>query len=183
MNELIFEKSSLESVDIIIPPTIFEDYRGIYTETYNRKMYFDSGFDQDYKSDCFIISDKNVLRGIHGDESTWKLVNCLHGRFYIVVVDCDNESVNYGKWMSLTLSETNRKQLLVPPKHGIGHLILSDKAIYHYKQTEYYEDKKEFVYSWNEKKFNINWHINNPILSVKDSNAQNVSNIKELNEV
>ena len=60
MNELIFEKSSLESVDIIIPPTIFEDYRGIYTETYNRKMYFDSGFDQDYKSDCFIISDKKL---------------------------------------------------------------------------------------------------------------------------
>ena len=69
----------------------------------------------------------------------------------------------------MTLSKKNRKQLLVPPRHVIGHLILSEKAIYHYKQTEYYEDKEEFVYRWDDKRFDINWDINNPILSEKDS--------------
>ena len=114
-------------------------------------------------------SKRNVLRGIHGDSITWKLVNCIQGQFYIVVVDCDENSKNFGKWLSITLSESDRKQLLVPPKHGIGHLILSNKAIYHYKQTSYYEDKDEFVYYWNDERFKINWPISNPILSQKDS--------------
>ena len=183
MNELIVKKSTLESVRIIIPPTIFEDHRGIYTETYNRRIYSNAGIEQDFKSDCFIISYKDVLRGIHGDGATWKLVNCIHGRFYIVVVDCDLESKNFGCWMSMTLSETNRKQLLVPPRHGIGHLILSEKVIYHYKQTEYIEDKKEFVYSWDDKRFNISWGIRNPILSEKDSNAVGDRNFNGNNEV
>ena len=130
-----------------------------------------SGINQDFKSDCFIFSQKNVLRGIHGDQATWKLVNCVHGKFYIVVVNCDKKSENFGLWMSMTLSKKNRKQLLVPPKHGIGHLIRSKKAIYHYKQTEYYEDKEEFVYRWNDERFAIKWGINNPILSEKDSKA------------
>ena len=168
MEKLIVRNTTLENVKIIIPPTIFEDHRGIYTETYNKKIYSKAGIDLDFKSDCFIISYKDVLRGIHGDKATWKLVNCIHGRFYIVVVDCDSNSTNFGCWMSITLSETNRKQLLVPPKHGIGHLILSEKVIYHYKQTEYYEDKEEFVYRWDDKKFNINWGIKYPILSEKD---------------
>jgi dTDP-4-dehydrorhamnose 3,5-epimerase len=171
MDKLEIKETNLDKVLIITPPTIFEDYRGIYSEIYNRKLYQNNGLDQDFKSDCFIFSDKNVLRGIHGDEGTWKLVSCLMGRFYIVIVNCDKESINFGESFSMTLSETNKKQILVPPKHGIGHLILSDKAIYHYKQSEYYEDKKEFVFNWDYKFFNLTWPINNPILSIKD--AQN----------
>ncbi len=169
MDKLEIKQTNLDRVLIITPPTIFEDYRGVYSEIYNRELYQNNGLDQDFKSDCFIFSDKNVLRGIHGDEGTWKLVSCLMGRFYIVIVNCDKESTNFGNSFSMTLSETNKKQILVPPKHGIGHLILSDKAIYHYKQSEYYEDKKEFVYCWDYKKFNLRWPINNPILSIKDS--------------
>ena len=169
MDKLEIKETNLDKVLIITPPTIFEDYRGIYSEIYNRKLYQNNGLDQDFKSDCFIFSDKNVLRGIHGDEATWKLVSCLMGRFYIVIVNCDKESKNFGESFSMTLSETNKKQILVPPKHGIGHLILSDKAIYHYKQSEYYEDKKEFVFKWDYKFFNLTWPINNPILSIKDA--------------
>ena len=169
MGKLDVKPTSLKSVLMIVPPTIFEDYRGLYIETYNEKLYNQEGIDVKFVADSFIISDKNVLRGIHGDSKTWKLVNCLHGRFYIVIINCDESSLEFGKWASFTLSETNRKQLLVPPKHGIGHLILSEKVIYHYKQTEYYEDKEEFVYRWDDKKFNINWGIKYPILSEKDT--------------
>jgi len=169
MNNIEFKNTNLEYVKIIYPTTIFEDYRGIYTEIYNKKLFKSIKLDKEFKSDCFIYSHKNVLRGIHGDQATWKLVTCLHGRFFIVIVDCDKASQNYGKYYSTTLSETNKKIILVPPKHGIGHLILSKTAIYFYKQTEYYEDKEEFVYKWDNDDFNIKWPITNPILSAKDS--------------
>ena len=146
MGKLDVKPTSLKKVLMIVPPTIFEDYRGLYIETYNEKLYNQEGIDVKFVADSFIISDKNVLRGIHGDSKTWKLVNCLHGRFYIVIINCDESSAEFGKWVSFTLSETNKKQLLVPPKHGIAHLILSEKVIYHYKQSTFLEDKKEFTF-------------------------------------
>ena len=115
MQKLEVKLTALDDVLMIVPPTIFEDHRGLYIETYNEKLYNKAGIDVKFVSDSFIISDKHVLRGIHGDEKTWKLVNCLHGRFYIVIVNCNESSVDFGKWASFTLSETNRKQLLVPP--------------------------------------------------------------------
>ena len=172
MQKLEVKLTALDDVLMIVPPTIFEDYRGLYIETYNEKLYNKAGIDIKFVSDSFIISDKYVLRGIHGDEKTWKLVNCLHGRFYIVIANCNESSVDFGKWASFTLSETNRKQLLVPPKHGIAHLILSEKVVYHYKQSTYFEDKKEFTYRWDDPKFNIFWPIKNPILSEKDMRAE-----------
>ena len=172
MGKLDVKPTSLKKVLMIVPPTIFEDYRGLYIETYNEKLYNQEGIDVKFVADSFIISDKNVLRGIHGDSKTWKLVNCLHGRFYIVIVNSNESSVDFGKWASFTLSETNRKQLLVPPKHGIAHLILSEKVVYHYKQSTFFEDKTEFTYRWDDPKFNIFWPIKNPILSEKDMRAE-----------
>ena len=92
----------------------------------------------------------NTLLGIHGDKTTTKLVNCVFGKFYIVIVNCDLNSKDFGKWESFTLSDNNRKQLLVPPKFGIVHLALSDKIVYHYKQTTSFEEKEEFVYRWDD---------------------------------
>ena len=175
MGKLDVKPTSLKKVLMIVPPTIFEDYRGLYIETYNEKLYNQEGIDVKFVADSFIISDKNVLRGIHGDSKTWKLVNCLHGRFYIVIINCDESSLEFGKWASFTLSETNRKQLLVPPKHGIAHLILSEKVVYHYKQSTFLEDKKEFTYRWDDPRFNIMWPIKEPILSEKDKKAELIS--------
>ena len=172
MSKLNVRQTDLDGVLIIEPPTIFEDYRGLYIETYNERLYRDAGIDVKFVADDFIISDKHVLRGIHGDDKTWKLVSCLHGRFYIVISNCDENSPDFGKWVSFTLSETNRKQLLVPPNHGIAHLILSEKVIYHYKQSTYFEEKTEFTYRWNDPRFSILWPIQNPILSKKDMIAK-----------
>ena len=172
MGKINVKTTSLKNVLMIVPPTIFEDYRGQYIETYNEKLYNQEGIDIKFVADSFIISDKNVLRGIHGDSKTWKLVNCMHGRFYIVILNCDEGSSEFGKWASFTLSETNRKQLLVPPNHGIAHLILSEKVIYHYKQSTYLEDKIEFTYRWDDPRFNILWPIKDPILSEKDKKAE-----------
>ena len=72
------------------------------------------------------------------------------------------------------LSDVNRLQILVPPKYGNAHLILSDKAIFHYKQSTHYNPAKQFTYKWNDPKFNIWWPIKNPILSQRDEEGHYV---------
>ena len=166
---LKIENSENLKLKIITHPTVFNDHRGDYIETYNKKLFKSSNILNEFVSDCFIYSKKNVLRGIHGDSITWKLVSCMKGKFFIAIVNFDKNSKNYMKFDTFELSENSRIEILVPPLHGIGHLIISDFAIYYYKQTSYYEDKDEFVFPWNSDKLNINWPIKNPILSTKDS--------------
>ena len=100
----------------------FEDHRGTYTSIYNKAEYTEAigkelGEVVEFVEDDFAMSSKHVLRGIHGDERTWKLVTCLAGKFYIVVVNCDQNSENFGKWQSFILTKENGKQVLIPPKY------------------------------------------------------------------
>lgn len=157
---------------MLIKPKVFEDFRGEYIETYNYKEYCNAGITCNFIQDDISISGYNVLRGIHGDAETWKLVSCLHGKFYFVVVNCDPESSEFGKWQSFTLSEKNRWQVLVPPKHGNGHLVMSKSTIFHYKQTTYYNPEGQFTYRWNDPKFNIWWPARNPIISRRDEEGR-----------
>lgn len=166
-------KTTLDDV-LLIKLDVFEDYRGEYIETYNEELYRKNGIDIKFVQDDISVSNKNVLRGIHGDSETWKLISCLYGKFYLIVVNCDVNSENFGKWESFVLSDVSRFQVLVPPKYGNAHLILSDKAIFHYKQSTYYNPEKQFTYKWNDPKFNIWWPINNPILSQRDEEGHYV---------
>lgn len=160
-------KTQLEGV-LMIKPEVFEDFRGQYVETYNEELYVKNGISVKFIQDDISVSSKNVLRGLHGDEKTWKLVSCLYGKFYFVVVNCDKTSKDFGKWQSFLLSAENRIQILVPPKHGNGHLVLSDLAIFNYKQSENYDGASQFSYKWNDPAFNVWWPIKNPILSQRD---------------
>ena len=160
-------KTELDGV-LIIEPDVFEDFRGQYIETYNEELYRKNGIDVKFVQDDISVSVKNVLRGIHGDSETWKLISCLHGEFYFVVVNCDKDSENFGKWQSFVLSDVNRLQVLVPPGYGNAHLVLSDKAVFHYKQSTYYNPKGQFTYKWNDPELKIQWPIENPILSKRD---------------
>ncbi len=146
----------------------FEDHRGRYTELYNEKLYRKRGIDVKFVQDDISVSTKDVLRGIHGDAETWKLISCLHGRFYLVVANCDEASPDFGKWEAFTLSDTNGLQILVPPKFGNGHLVLSDTTAFHYKQSTYYNPKGQFTYKWNDPRLNIWWPVKSPILSRRD---------------
>jgi len=164
------EKTKLEGV-LLIHPDSFEDHRGEYIETYNEALYKENGIDSKFVQDDISVSSKNVLRGIHGDDQTWKLISCLYGRFYFVVVNCDSQSEDFGKWQSFVLSDKNRQQVLVPPGYGNAHLVLSDIAIFHYKQSTYYEPSKQFTYKWDDSRFGIWWPAGNPILSQRDESA------------
>jgi len=160
--------TTLDSVRLIKPPTIFEDFRGHYVETYNERLYREAGIDQHFIQDDISVSRRHVLRGIHGDDKTWKLISCLQGSFYMVVVNNDPQSSQYRKWTSFTLSDTNRLQVLVPPKFGNGHVVMSEQAIFHYKQTTDYDRSGQFTLIWNDPALNIWWPVQDPIVSVRD---------------
>lgn len=164
-------KTKLDGV-LLIKLEAFEDHRGYYLETYNEKLYGKHGIDIKFVEDDISVSFKNVIRGIHGDNKTWKLISCLYGRFYVVVVNCDAKSPNFGKWQSFMLSARNRWQILVPPKYGNAHLVLSDVDIFSYKQSEYYDPKGQFTYRWDDPKFKIWWPIKNPTLSQRDETGK-----------
>ena len=169
-------KTNLEGV-LLIKPEVFKDFRGQFIETYNEKLYRKEGIDIKFIQDDIVLSTKNVLRGIHGDNRTWKLLSCLDGKIYFVVVNCDKESENFGKWQSFILSDINRLQVLVPPKHGNAYLVLSDLVIFNYKQSTYYQGmEKQFTYKYNDPRFKIRWPIKNPIVSRRDEPGQHVSN-------
>lgn len=169
MQKLEIEKTALDGVLIIKPPTWSKDARGEYVETYNQALYEAAGIRGPWIQDDISVSKKNVLRGIHGDTRTTKLISCLYGEFYFVVVNWDPQSPQYGKWISMNLSEKNRLQVLVPPKFGNGHLVLSETTIFHYKQTTYYDRASQFTLYWNDPKLGIRWPTLNPILSERDA--------------
>jgi dTDP-4-dehydrorhamnose 3,5-epimerase len=162
------EGTNLEGVKLITPPTNFEDFRGNYVEIYNERIYKESGIGLDFIQDDISISRRHVLRGIHGDSSTWKLISCLYGSFYLVVINNDESSSQYKHWQAFTVSDQNRLQVLIPPKFGNGHLVLTENAIFHYKQTTEYNRKTQFTIIWNDPDYKLWWPVKDPILSIRD---------------
>lgn len=171
---IVVHKTDFSEV-LLVQPSIFEDHRGTFVETYNVKDYLKHGINVEFVRDDISTSSRHVLRGIHYDNKTWKLIQCLYGRFYFVVVDMREESSQYLKWQSFILSGNNQTQILVPPGFGNGHLVLSDHCIFHYKMSEYYDPDNEKILRWDDPRADIFWPIKNPQLSYKDSVAKLLS--------
>lgn len=172
MDEVKIKKTDLDQVLLVQPPTIFEDYRGEYIEIYNRELYCQAGVTQEFLQDDISISSRHVLRGIHGDGKTWKLVSCLHGKFYLVVINNDPLSPQYRRWQGFTLSDKNCLQVLIPPKFGNGHVVLSEAAMFHYKQTSYYDRPTQFTLVWNDPALKLWWPVKDPIVSQRDEGLE-----------
>lgn len=162
-----YTKTKLKGV-LEIQPSIFKDFRGQFVETYNKKLYGKVGIKIHFVEDDISISKQRVLRGIHSDNAAWKLVSCILGKLYVVIVDCNPKSKNFGKWQEFHLSERDKKQILIPPHYGCAYLVLSKKAIFTYKQSEYYDLRRQATYKWNDSRFKIKWPIKNPIVSQRD---------------
>lgn len=153
----------------IITPTFFEDFRGQYIELYNKNLYKEKGIDIDFVEEDLSVTTKHALKGIHGDDRTWKLVQCLYGKFYLIVINYNfDDKENFGKWQSFTLSDTNRIQILIPPKHGNGHISLSEQCLFHYKQSHSYDLSRQFSIRWDDDRFNIFWPVKPINISRRD---------------
>lgn len=177
-------KTKLEGV-LLFKPEPFEDFRGEYVELYNDKFYKEVINDKlkdtvyrraaenlSFVEDDISTGSRGVLKGIHGDNHTWKLVQCLFGKFYQVVVNRNPKSKDFGKWESFTLSSKNRLQVLIPPLYGNGHLVLSEYSIFHYKQSAYYDPSSQFSIKWSDPAFKIWWPLKNPIISQRDEEGR-----------
>lgn len=165
---IIVKEANLKGVKIISPPTVFEDYRGDYVEIYNRDLYREAGITTDFKQDDYATSRQHVLRGMHGDPLTEKLIKCVHGCLYVVVIQADETKPQYLQWESFTVSDSNRIQIFVPAFFALGYLVMSPTGVFHYKQSAYYHETKQFTIKWNDPRVNIQWPILTPILSMRD---------------
>jgi dTDP-4-dehydrorhamnose 3,5-epimerase len=154
----------------VFTTSVFEDFRGTYREIYHEDIYKGLGAPP-FVTDCISESRKNVLRGFHGDFVTWKLVQCLHGEVYARIIDLNRGSETYWRCFSIVLSQHNHTQLLIPPGFGNSILALTDDVIYHYKQSNYYEDK-QFTLRYDAIGVPV-WPINavNIVISDRDRNA------------
>jgi dTDP-4-dehydrorhamnose 3,5-epimerase len=159
----------------IITPYVFHDFRGEYVETFNKRDYNftdHAGNAVEFVEDDASVSKHGVLRGLHGHEKTWKLIQCLIGEIYFVVVDMRKDSPTYLNWEAFTVNEKNRIQILVPAGCANGHLVMSDRCLFSYKQSQYYSGmENQFTVRWDDPKLNIFWPNRNPMVSVRDSSA------------
>lgn len=125
-----------------------------------------------FNHDKFSISKKNTLRGLHGDKKTWKLVSCVFGKVFFVVVNNIKNSKFYLRKKTFILDHKNNKQVLIPPNYANGFLCLSDHCVFHYKLSykgRYFDVKNQQVLKWNDKRLKIKWpKTKNLILSKRD---------------
>ncbi|MDA9580512.1 dTDP-4-dehydrorhamnose 3,5-epimerase [Luminiphilus sp.] len=122
--------------------------------------------------DKFSVSKKNVLRGIHGDHKSWKLISCPFGEITAVVVDLREHSASYKMHEMFRLGADVRQQILIPPGVGNSFYVHSEFALYHYKLAyhgEYADADDQFTVAWNDPELNIMWPCEDPILSERDA--------------
>ena len=144
----------------------FSDKRGAVVETFVKKKF--NKFQIEFVQDIYSISSKNVLRGMHGDNKTWKLITLILGKAYIIIANNDKDSDQYKKWIYFNISDKKIKQILIPPKFALGYLTLSNKLILNYKQTTYYKNYKQFTIKYNDPSFKFKWPNKKFILSDRD---------------
>lgn len=164
---LQLKNNSFEHV-YLIRPNIYTDYRGDLWTYYKEDDFV---IDLEFNHDKFSSSRKNVLRGIHGDYKSWKLVTCVYGELYFVIVDNRKNSTTYKDWRWTILNDKNRNIVLLPPGVGNGFLVLSDYSVFSYKWSysgKYPDVEDQFTIKWNDSLININWPISNPILQERD---------------
>ena len=169
---MIVKETNLEGVKLIVPER-FEDHRGSYMEIFDSKK-FNTVTDKLFVQDDISISNKGVLRGLHGDRKTTKLVTVVNGSGYALIADNRPESSTFGKWQAFTLSRQNRQMLLLPPGIGNSVLALEDNMIYYYKQDTHFVDGEQFTIKWNDPEWNFWWPIKTPILSMRDERGDYV---------
>ena len=129
MGKFKFTETGIEGM-FVVEPTVFEDNRGYFMETYQENDFKEAGYDLKFVQDNQSKSSKGVLRGLHLQLKypQGKLVRVIKGEVFDVGVDLRGDSPTYGKWYGEILSEENKKQLYIPPKFAHGFLVLSDEA-------------------------------------------------------
>jgi dTDP-4-dehydrorhamnose 3,5-epimerase len=165
-------RTKLDGV-VIIEPAVFGDKRGFFMESWSRRAFAAAGLDYDFVQDNHSASTvKGTLRGIHfqrGEAAQAKLVRCTKGAVLDVAVDLRPDSPTYKQWIGVELSADNKRQLLIPRGFGHAFLTLTDEVEFMYKADNFYAPEADGGIRWNDPELAIDWGIDEPILSDKDS--------------
>lgn len=155
---------------LIVEPQVFADRRGFFLESYNQQRYAEHGIDVAFVQDNHSRSARGTLRGLHyqAPPGQAKLVRVVAGEVFDVAVDIRRGSPTYGRWVGVTLSAENHRQLYVPTGFAHGFCVVSESADFLYKVTSYYAPAEERGIAWDDPALGIEWPVQDPILSDRD---------------
>jgi dTDP-4-dehydrorhamnose 3,5-epimerase len=157
---------------LILEPKVFGDERGFFYESFNQRRFQElTGTTTNFVQDNHSKSAKNVLRGLHYQiwQPQGKLVRVVAGEVFDVAVDIRKNSATFGRWVGVTLSAENKRQLWIPEGFAHGFVVTSDSAEFLYKTTNYWAPEFERSILWNDPAIGIEWpHTGEPLLSGKD---------------
>jgi len=175
-----FTELSLPGI-ILIEPHVFKDARGFFLETFHKEKYAQGGADRTFVQDNHSHSQQGTLRGLHYQlgHAQGKLVYAVTGEIFDVAVDIRRGSPTFGQWVGAHLSAENKYQIYVPEGFAHGFCVLSDSADVIYKCTDFYSPEDEFGIFWADPTIGIDWPIENPVLSEKDSRNPKLDEVSE----
>lgn len=166
-----FIKTEIDGL-VIVEPKVFGDHRGFFMESWSERAFAEAGLNYTFVQDNHSSSTvKGTLRGTHfqrGDKAQAKLVRCVRGRVLDVAVDLRPGSPTYKKWVAVELSEENKRMVMIPRGFGHGFVTLTDNVEFLYKADNPYAPESEGGIRWNDPELNIDWGLQNPVLSDKD---------------
>ncbi len=173
-----------------ITPYVFRDYRGYFVETWNDEEWrndHSSSIFRSFVQDDISFSKKGVLRGLHGDWKTWKLLWCVHGLVFAAFVDCRKYSRTFGAklvmYLGMEFHDDRSCQVMVPQGVAAGIYALYDSVLC-YKQTTYYQGQEaQFTLAWNDPELNIPWPLEgSPVISERDMNGSPLASFREISQ-
>ncbi len=164
---------------LVIDPVVHGDGRGFFVETYAKQRYVQAGIKEEFVQDNISLSSRGILRGLHlqHPHGQGKLCSVLEGEVFDVAVDVRVGSPSFGKWTGVHLSSETKRQLYVPPGFAHGFCVLSERALFSYKCTDFYHRECEIGIAWDDLDIGIEWPIEQPRLSDKDAHNLRLKDI------
>jgi dTDP-4-dehydrorhamnose 3,5-epimerase len=165
---------------LILEPKVFGDERGFFVETFQVERYRAAGISLPFVQDNHSRSSRGVLRGLHAQKphAQGKLVRVATGTVFDVAVDIDPSSDTFGQWVGVELSDTNQRQLWIPPGYAHGFQVVSERADFEYKCTDTYHPEAEIGVIWDDPDLGIEWPVPDPQLSPKDRKLPRLAEIR-----
>jgi dTDP-4-dehydrorhamnose 3,5-epimerase len=166
---------------VLLEPTVHGDERGFMVETYRRDLWAEHGVEPEFVQHNHSRSSKGTLRGLHfqTEPGQAKLVRCPRGKIFDVAVDLRRDSPTYGQWEGYELDDEAHRQLFIPIGFGHGFVVLSDVADVTYLCSSTYDPATESGIAWNDADVGVEWPVEDPLLSPRDTSAPKLSEVAE----
>lgn len=166
---------------VLVEPEVYGDDRGFFVETFSREKWASLGIDVPFVQHNHSRSGQGILRGLHFQTSPGqaKLLRCPRGSIFDVAVDLRRGSPTYGQWEGHVLDDEKHRQLFVPVGFAHGFCVLSDVADVAYLVSSVYDPETEAGIAWNDPDVAVEWPVDDPLVSARDSEAPRLSEIAE----